>query len=161
MVTTQICNSWWWNNCQGVTSTPDKNTLHNQQSTQSIEEYTTEYKIDKKVCMTSWIRSTKTLTCIHILNSVSPRGMAEGHFMLSIRGGLTQTMPTDSIRSQDGAADIKYDGEKKAWNWEKYVAWHVKYYIILGNLMEYGYQGLDPGSKFVTCWPESGVTSCP
>ena len=41
----------------------------------------------------------------------------------------------------------KYDGEKKAWNWEKYVAWHVKYHIILGNLMECGYQGLNPGSK--------------
>ena len=39
-----------------------------------------------------------------------------------------------------------YDG-KKAWNWEKYVACHVKYHIILGNLMHYGYQGLDPGLK--------------
>ena len=40
-----------------------------------------------------------------------------------------------------------YEGGKRAWNWEKYVACHVKYHIILGNLMEYGYQGLDPGSK--------------
>ena len=40
-----------------------------------------------------------------------------------------------------------YDGEKKAWNWEKCVTQHVKYHIILGNLMECGYQGLDPGSK--------------
>ena len=29
---------------------------------------------------------------------------------------------------------------------KKFVA-HVKYHIILGNLMEYGYQGLDPRSK--------------
>ena len=42
---------------------------------------------------------------------------------------------------------LTYNGEKKAWNWEKYVAQHVKYHIILGNLMEYGYQGLDTGSK--------------
>ena len=40
-----------------------------------------------------------------------------------------------------------YDGEKKAWNWKKYVAGHVKYHIILGNRMEYEYQGLDPGSN--------------
>ena len=40
-----------------------------------------------------------------------------------------------------------YNGEKKAWNWKKYVACHVKYHIILGNIMEYEYQGLDPGSK--------------
>ena len=36
---------------------------------------------------------------------------------------------------------------KKAWNWEQYIAHHVKNHIILGNLMEYGYQGLDPGLK--------------
>ena len=40
-----------------------------------------------------------------------------------------------------------YDGEKRAWNWEKYVALHVKYNIIQRNHMEYGCQGLDPGSK--------------
>ena len=38
-----------------------------------------------------------------------------------------------------------YDGEKKAWNWEKYVAHNVQYHIILRNLIEYGYQ--DPGLK--------------
>ena len=38
-----------------------------------------------------------------------------------------------------------YDGEKKAWKWEKYVVPHIKYHIILGNLIEYEYQGLDPG----------------
>ena len=42
---------------------------------------------------------------------------------------------------------LTHDREKKAWNWKKYVAHHVKYHIILGNLMEYGYQGLHPGSK--------------
>ena len=40
-----------------------------------------------------------------------------------------------------------HDGEKKAWNWENYVAQNGKYHIILGSLMEYGYQGLDPGLK--------------
>ena len=40
-----------------------------------------------------------------------------------------------------------YDEEKKGWNWEKYIAHHVKNHIILGNFMEYGYQGLDPGLK--------------
>ena len=41
----------------------------------------------------------------------------------------------------------KNDGKKKAWNWEKYVASYVKHHIILGNIMEYWYQGLYPGSK--------------
>ena len=41
---------------------------------------------------------------------------------------------------------LMYNREK-AWNWEKFVAQHVKYHIILVILMEYGYQGLDPGLK--------------
>ena len=40
-----------------------------------------------------------------------------------------------------------YDGRKKAWNWEKYVAQHIKYHMILGNLMKYGHQWLDPKLK--------------
>ena len=40
-----------------------------------------------------------------------------------------------------------YDGKKRAWNWGEYGAQHVKDHIILGNLMEYVYQGLDPGLK--------------
>ena len=43
---------------------------------------------------------------------------------------------------------LTYDGQKRAWNWGKYIACHVKYHIILGNLIENGYQHLDPGSKF-------------
>ena len=39
------------------------------------------------------------------------------------------------------------DEKKKAQNWEKYVVQHVKYHIVVGNLMEYGYQKLDPRSK--------------
>ena len=40
-----------------------------------------------------------------------------------------------------------YSRGKNAWNWEKYVAQHVKCHSILRNLMEYGYQGLHLGSK--------------
>ena len=40
-----------------------------------------------------------------------------------------------------------YYGEKKAWNWERDTACHVKCHIILENLIKYGYQGLDPGLK--------------
>ena len=53
----------------------------------------------------------------------------------------------NSIKSWVSTADIYKSGEKKAWNWKKYVAQHVKYNIILRNLMEYGYQVFDPGLK--------------
>ena len=40
-----------------------------------------------------------------------------------------------------------YGVEKKAWNWKKYVAQHVKYHNILGLLMEERHQDLYPVSK--------------
>ena len=76
----------------------DKNQLHNEQSAQSVRECIAEYKIDngsvynimdqifkdtdlylydKKYKTNVWI-----LICIHMSNSISTRGMAEGHFML-------------------------------------------------------------------------------
>ena len=54
---------------------------------------------------------------------------------------------TTASESEIAFQMLIYDGEKRTWHWEKYVAHHIKYHIILGNLMQYGYQGLDPGSK--------------
>ena len=45
------------------------------------------------------------------------------------------------------ALQMSIYGEKREWNWENYVACHLKYHIILVNLMEYGYQWLDLVSK--------------
>ena len=44
-----------------------------------------------------------------------------------------------------------YDREKKAWNWEKYIACHVKYQIILGNLMNMDTKASIQGQRFDTC----------
>ena len=38
---------------------------------------------------------------------------------------------------------LTYYSKKNAWNKEMYVSFHVKYHIVLGNLKEYGYQGLN------------------
>lgn len=40
-----------------------------------------------------------------------------------------------------------YDGEKRGWNFEKYVRVHVDQHTILTNLTQHGYAGLDEGSK--------------
>ena len=56
----------------------------------------------------------------------------------------------DNVTASEAEMSLQtstYDGEKRAWNWEKYVAHHGKYHVILTSLMEYGYQGLDPGSN--------------
>ena len=56
-------------------------------------------------------------------------------------------MKATASEAEMGLQTTVYDGEKRAWNWEKYVAHHVKYHIDLGNLIEFGYQDLDPGLK--------------
>ena len=55
--------------------------------------------------------------------------------MLSNPGG-------QNVKASEAEAALqtfKYDGEKKAWNWKKYVSHHAKYHIIPKNLMEYRY----------------------
>ena len=69
---------------------PNKNKLHNEQGAQSVMEHTTEYKIDNRSVYESWIRSARTPTCIHMSNSISPKGMAMGRIMLSNPGGWAQ-----------------------------------------------------------------------
>ena len=86
-------------------------------------------------------------------SSISQRGKVEGHFMPSTPGGeVPRWLGPNHVNMTTSEAEMALqrpmnDVEKRAWNWEKYVACNVKYHIILGNLMEYGYQCLDPGSK--------------
>ena len=40
-----------------------------------------------------------------------------------------------------------YQGEKKRWNFEKFVRLHVDQHSILDGLVEHGYSGIDEGSK--------------
>ena len=54
---------------------------------------------------------------------------------------------TMALEAEMALQTSTFDREKRAWNWEKYVACHVKYHIIIGNLIKYGYQGLDKESK--------------
>ena len=56
-------------------------------------------------------------------------------------------MNTTASEAEMALKMLTYNGEKKAWHWEKYITQYVKYHIILGNLVEYGYQGFDPESK--------------
>ena len=44
-------------------------------------------------------------------------------------------------------ATVRYDGEKKRWNFERYVRTQVDQHSILEGLVEYGYSGIDERSK--------------
>ena len=40
-----------------------------------------------------------------------------------------------------------YDGERKGWDWDKYVALHKEQHVIMENLTDYGHRGMDSGTK--------------
>ena len=42
---------------------------------------------------------------------------------------------------------VTYSGEKKRWDFERYVRTHVVQYSILEGLTGHGYAGIDDGSK--------------
>ena len=48
----------------------------------------------------------------------------------------------------------QYDGERKGWDWDKYVALHKEQHAIMESLTDYGYSGMDNGTKvchFLQC----------
>ena len=43
--------------------------------------------------------------------------------------------------------DSHYGGERKSWDWDKYVALHKEQHAIMESLTDYGYSGMDNGTK--------------
>eukprot|EP00934_Nitzschia_sp_Nitz4_P008127 Nitzschia sp. Nitz4//scaffold260_size33533//228//6137//NITZ4_007876-RA/size33533-snap-gene-0.41-mRNA-1//-1//CDS//3329544674//8117//frame0 len=54
---------------------------------------------------------------------------------------------TMADKAEAKLASLTYDGEKKRWNWEKFVSSHLEQHQILEGLEKYGYKGLDEQSK--------------
>ena len=40
-----------------------------------------------------------------------------------------------------------YDSERKGWAWDKYIALHKEQHAIMESLIDYGYSGMDIGTK--------------
>ena len=126
----------------------DKNKFHNEQSAQSMTEGMVEYKIDSSsvydildlVC-----KDTDLYTYVKQHKSKS-EGRGAFYAICSRWLGMNHV----NVISSEAKMALQmsmYDGKKKVWNWEKYIVHHVKYHIILENHVEYGYHGLDSGSK--------------
>ena len=50
-------------------------------------------------------------------------------------------------RAEAKLKDTSYSGEKRRWNFEKYIKTHFDQHAILTRLVEYGYSGIDDQSK--------------
>ena len=63
-----------------------------------------------------------------------------------------QFLSPDHVTMQATEAERKlqnshYDGEKKSWDWDKYVAIHKEQHTIIESLVDNGYSGMDKGTK--------------
>ena len=50
---------------------------------------------------------------------------------------------TMSTRAESRLEKMMYSGEKRNWNFEKYVKVHADQHAILEGLVDYGYAGID------------------
>ena len=52
-----------------------------------------------------------------------------------------------AIDAEGKLQNSHYDGERKSWDWDKYVALHKEQHAIMESLTDYGYSGMDNGTK--------------
>ena len=107
-----------------------------------------EYVIDNRTVYDVLDQICKDTDLYPYVKQHQPKRDGKGAFYaIHSRGLGPKHVNTTASEAEMALQMSMYDGKKRAWNWEKYVAHHVKYHIILTNLIEYGYQCLDPGSK--------------
>ena len=108
----------------------DKNKVHNEQSAQLVTQHTTEYKIDNmtvydiqdEICKDTdlypYVKQHKSKRDEGgVFHSIHSRWLGPNH------ANATASEAEMSLQMST------YSGEKKAWNWEKYVACNVKYIL--------------------------------
>ena len=124
---------------------PDKNKLLLESSGHKVQDPTAEYIIDNRTVYDVLCKDTDLYP--YVKQHKSKRDGRGVFYAIHSRWLDPNHVNTTASEAEMALHMSMNDGKKRAWNWEKYVASHVKYYIILLNLMEYGYQGLDPWSK--------------
>ena len=100
---------------------------------------TADYKIDNRTVYNILDKTCKDTNLYPYVKQHKPKRDCIGEFYVihSRWLGLNHINATAS-EAKMALQMSTYEG-KKTWNWEKYVAEHVKFHIILGNLMEYWY----------------------
>ena len=110
----------------------------------TVKEHTTVYKIDNGSVydILDWI-CTDTNLYPYVKQHKAKRGGKGMFYMIHSRWLGPNHINMTASKAMSVLQTSLHDREKKAWNWEKYFVKYVKYQIILGNLMEYGYQCLN------------------
>ena len=123
---------------------PDKNRVE----IKNTKEHTPKNKIDKRTVYDILNQICNDTGLYLHVKQYKPRRNCSGAFYANHSRWLGRNHANTLVSEAEAVLQATmYDEEMKAWSWEKYVSWHVNYYLILENIKEYGYQGLDPRKK--------------
>ena len=119
-----------------------KNKLQLESSVDKVKDHTAEYMIDNRMVYDILNQICKDTDLYpYIKQQKATRNRRGAFYAIHSRWlGLNHVNVTAS-EGEMALQTSTYDGEKRAWNWKKYVARHLKYHTIIRNLMEYGYRG--------------------
>ena len=110
----------------------EKNQLLLERDVHNIQDHLAEYKIDSRMVYDVLDQICKDRDLCPYMKQHKSKRDGRGAFY-AIHSRLLGLNNVNAIASEAEMAlqMSTYDGEKRAWTWEKYVACHVKYHIIL------------------------------
>ena len=140
----------------------DKNKLLSENDVKRVQVCMAEYEIDNRMVYDILDQICKDADLYPYVKQHKPKKDDRGAFHAIHSRWLGKNhVKVTALEAEMALQMSTYDREKRSWNQEKYVAHHVKYHIIFGNLVEYVYQGLDPGLKVQYLLNGIRCDSCP
>ena len=101
----------------------DENKVHNEQIAQSFTQHTTEYKIDNRTVYDILDQICKDTDLYPYVKQHKSKKDGRGSFYsIHSRWLGPNHMNATASEAEMALQMLTYDREKKAWNWEKYVA---------------------------------------
>ena len=105
----------------------------------------------------TWFRLSKGAQCIGCdllghwslpcIRSETMKDSQETFYAICVRWLRPKYVITVATEAENVFQTSIYDGERKWWNWEKYISNHVKHHVALVNPKNYECQGLNLGIK--------------
>ena len=106
---------------------PDKNKLLSENDVQRVQVHTTEYEINNRTVYDNLDQICKDTDSYPYVKQHKPKRDGRGVFYTIHSRWLGPNHVSAMALEAEMALQMSiYDGEKRAWNWEKYAACHVK-----------------------------------
>ena len=109
--------------------------LH-ETNTQTVQVHMAEYKIDNRTIYNVLDQIYKDTDLYPYVKHNKSKSHGRGtYYNIQSRWLGPNHVNATASEAEMALRMSMYNGEKKAWKWEKYVTCHVNYHIFLGNLI--------------------------